>query len=200
MWPHQSNSPTKTWGRQRHKIFWRQRLCWLVKYVNTNLPWSQFLTLVVQSFLKNLGRERIVFPAQPVFLCFQRCFRLWSRRYCVNWSLVFPRTDSKLELRLKIQYLNKDAVNVVSESVLLAADVIEFATLGSLSNDDGDGNENGKKALGFRLAKQQLYRWITVFVYISLPLLHDYNVKPSGFTFYRGREHKTTIFFFFFWS
>ena len=148
MWPHQSNSPTKTWGRQRHKIFWRQRLCWLVKYVNTNLPWSQFLTLVIQSFLKNLGRERIVFPAQPVFLCFQRCFRLWSRRYCVNWSLVFPRTDSKLELRLKIQYLNKDAINVVSESVLLAADVIEFATLGSLSNDDGDGNENGKKALG----------------------------------------------------
>ena len=61
---------------------------------------------------------------------------------------MFPRTDSKLELRLKIQYLNKDAVNIVSESVLLAADVIEFATLGSLSNDDGDGNENGKKALG----------------------------------------------------
>ena len=61
---------------------------------------------------------------------------------------MFPGTDSKLELRLKIQYLNKDAVNVVSESVLLAADVIEFATLGSLSNDDGDGNENGKKALG----------------------------------------------------
>ena len=113
MWPHQSNSPTKAWGRQPLKIFWRQQPCWLVKYVNTNLPWSQFLTLVIQSFLKNLGRERIVFPAQPVFLCFQRCFRLWSRRYCVNWSLVFPGTDSKLELRLnKIQYLNKDAVNV----------------------------------------------------------------------------------------
>ena len=42
---------------------------------------------------------------------------------------MFPRTDSKLELGLKIQYLNKDAVNVASESVLLAADVIEFATL-----------------------------------------------------------------------
>ena len=50
----------------------------------------------------------------------------------------------------------------------------------------------------FRLAKQQLYRCIMAFMYISLPLLHDYNVKPSGFTFYRGREHKTTIFFFFF--
>ena len=62
---------------------------------------------------------------------------------------MFPGTDSKLELRLnKIQYLNKDAVNVASESVLLAADVIEFAILGSLSNDDGDGNENGKKTIG----------------------------------------------------
>ena len=97
------------------------------------------------------------------FLCFQRCFRRWSRRYCVNWSLVFPRTDSKLELRLKIQYLNKDAVNIASESVLLAADVIEFATLGSLTNDDGDGNANDKKALGFRLAKQQLCTCITLF-------------------------------------
>ena len=60
---------------------------------------------------------------------------------------MFPGTDSKLELRLnKIQYLNKDAVNVASKSVLLAADVI---LLGSLSNDDGDGNENDKKkALG----------------------------------------------------
>ena len=31
---------------------------------------------------------------------------------------------------------------------MLAADVIEFATLGSLSNDDGDGNENDKKTIG----------------------------------------------------
>ena len=62
---------------------------------------------------------------------------------------MFPGTDSKLELRLnKIQYLNKDAVNVASESVLLAADVIEFATLGSLSNDDGDGNKNDRKTIG----------------------------------------------------
>ena len=40
---------------------------------------------------------------------------------------------------------NKDAVNVASKSVLLAADVIEFAILRSLSNDDRDGNENDKK-------------------------------------------------------
>ena len=149
MWPHQSNSPTKTWGRQRHKIFWRQRLCWLVKYVNINFPWSQFLKLVIQGF-KTLVVKELFSGTTCFFLCFQRCFRRWSRRYCVNWSLVFPGTDSKLELRLnKIQYLNKDAVNVERKGVLLAADVIEFATLGSLSDDDGDGNENDKKAIGF---------------------------------------------------
>ena len=35
--------------------------------------------------------------------------------------------------------------------------------LGGLSNDDGDGNENGKKSNRFRLAKQQLCKCITLF-------------------------------------
>ena len=63
--PHQSNSPTKTWGRQRHEIFWRQRLCWLVKYVNANLPWSQFLTLVIQGFKTLVVKE--LFSQQNLF-------------------------------------------------------------------------------------------------------------------------------------
>ena len=68
---------------------------------------------------------------------------------------MFPGTDSKLELRLnKIQYLNRDAISVASKSVLLAADVLEFATLGSVSNDDGDGNKNDKKSNMSKLAKQ----------------------------------------------
>ena len=33
------------------------------------------------------------------------------------------------------------------------------------------------------------------FLDISLPLLHEYDVKFFSFTFYGGREHKTTIFF-----
>ena len=34
------------------------------------------------------------------------------------------------------------------------------------------------------------------FLDISLPLLHDYDVKLVSFTFYGGREHKKTIIFF----
>ena len=60
---------------------------------------------------------------------------------------------------------NKDAVNVVSKSVLLAADVIEFATLGSLSNDDGDGNENGKKAIGLDWQNDNFTRVSRFFVH-----------------------------------
>ena len=102
--PHQSNSPTKTWGRQRHEIFWRQRLCWLVKYVNTNLPWSQFLTLVIQGF-KTLVVKELFSQHNLFFLCFQWCFHWWRRLYCVNWSLVFPGAESKIELGFnKIKY------------------------------------------------------------------------------------------------
>ena len=38
------------------------------------------------------------------------------------------------------------------------------------------------------------------FLYISLPSLHDYNVKMPKFTFCPGQEHKTTTFFFSSWT
>ena len=61
---------------------------------------------------------------------------------------MFPGTESKIELRLnKIQYSNKDAENVASKSVLLAADIIEFATLGSITKHNRNGNENDKKTI-----------------------------------------------------
>ena len=52
----------------------------------------------------------------------------------------------------------------------------------SLSNDDGDVNENGKKSN-------------RLFLYIYLPSLHDYDVKMPNFTFSGGRKHNTTTFF-----
>ena len=46
--------------------------------------------------------------------------------------------------------------------------------LGSLSNDEGDVNEEGKKAIG--LDWQNVYH---AFLYISLPSLHDQGVSIS---------------------
>ena len=60
-----------------------------------------------------------------------------------------------------------------------------FRSIGSLSNDDGDVNEDGKKAIGLDWQNNTFAR------------LHDYNVKMPNFTFCRGRKPKITIFFFF---
>ena len=92
--------------------------------------------------------------------------------------------------------------------------------IGSLSNDNGDGNENGKKKSDrfnlvprlsltepwepgcnrFRLAKQQLCTCITVFCNFHCRRCTTYDVKLPNLTFYGGREHKTAIFFFFSWT
>ena len=66
---------------------------------------------------------------------------------------------------------------------------------GSFSNDDGDGNENNKKTIGLisKTITQQVHH---AFLYISLPSLHNYDVKFPKATFYEGHRHKTTNFFF----
>ena len=68
-------------------------------------------------------------------------------------------------------------------------------SVGSFSNDDGDGNENVKKAIGL-LSKTTSLHMHHPFLYISLPLLRDYDVKMPSFTFYGGRKQATTNFSF----
>ena len=68
-------------------------------------------------------------------------------------------------------------------------------SVGSFSNDDGDGNENVKKAVGL-LSKTTTLHVHHPFLYISLPLLHDYDMKMPSFTFYGGRKQATTNFSF----
>ena len=71
--------------------------------------------------------------------------------------------------------------------------------LGSLSNDDGDGNEKGKKATGSDWQNSNSARGITPFVHF-FAVTARLRRGTSNFTFYGGREHKTTIFFFFLWT
>ena len=72
--------------------------------------------------------------------------------------------------------------------------------LGSFSNDDGDRNEDGKKAIGLDWQNKNFARANHAFLHISLLSLHDYKVKVPNFTFCRGREHLRTTFFFFSWT
>ena len=79
-----------------------------------------------------------------------------------------------------------------TQSILVSSPL----TIGRLSNDDGDGKEDGKNAIGLDWQNNNFAR-ASRFLYISLPSLHDYNVKVPNFTFCRGREQTTTTFFFF---
>ena len=62
--------------------------------------------------------------------------------------------------------------------------------LGSFSNDDGDGNQDVKKAIGL-LRKTETLHVRHAF------LLHDYDVEIPNCKFYGGRKQATTNFFFF---
>ena len=72
-----------------------------------------------------------------------------------------------------------------------------FETLGSFSNDDddGDGNQDVKKAIGL-LRKTPTLNVHHAFLYISSPFLHYYDVKMPNCKFYGGRKQVTTSLFF----
>ena len=58
----------------------------------------------------------------------------------------------------------------------------------SISNDDGDGNKNDKKAIGLDWHNNNFARR-SRYLYISLPPLHDYDVRRPIFFFYWGHKH-----------
>ena len=70
---------------------------------------------------------------------------------------------------------------------------VNINILGTLRSEDGDGNENFKKAIGL-ISKTTVMHVHHAFLSISLPSLHDYDVKIPNFTFYRGSTHATTKF------
>ena len=67
--------------------------------------------------------------------------------------------------------------------------------IGSFSNDDGDGNQDVKKAIGL-LRKTTTLHVHHAFLYISSPSLHDYDVKMPNCKFYGGCKQATTNLFF----
>ena len=64
--------------------------------------------------------------------------------------------------------------------------------LGSLRSDDGDGNGNATKAIGL-ITKTTILHVHHAFLYISLPSLHDYEVKIPNFT-YTGDDEISSLF------
>ena len=81
---------------------------------------------------------------------------------------------------------------------LYLADTLSRAALphpiGILRSDEGDGNENATKAIGLIQSKTTILHVHHAFLYISLPSLHDYDVKMPNFTMYRGSTQATSKF------
>ena len=69
--------------------------------------------------------------------------------------------------------------------------------LGSFSNDDGNGNEDLKKAPGM-MSKTTTLHVHHAFLYSSLPSLHDYGLKMPDRKLYGGRKQWVTNFYFLF--
>ena len=67
--------------------------------------------------------------------------------------------------------------------------------IGSISNDDGDGNENGKKSTELDKQNNNFARAFHAFLYTSLPTLHDCDVKIPNFLFCGELKHKAMTFF-----
>ena len=59
-----------------------------------------------------------------------------------------------------------------------------YHSLGTLRSDDGGGNGDATKAIGL-ISKTTILHVHHAFLYISLPSLHDYDVKMPNFTMYR---------------
>ena len=87
--------------------------------------------------------------------------------------------------RLKILVL----INIIIIIIIIVIVII----IREFSNDDGDGNWNVKTAIGL-MSKTTTLHVHHAFLYIFLPLLHDYDVKMPIFTFYGGRKQATTKF------
>ena len=68
--------------------------------------------------------------------------------------------------------------------------------IGSLSNDNADGNENGKKGIGL-ISKTTTFHVHHGFLYISLPSLPVDNVKVPEFTFVEDGNTRQQVSFLF---
>ena len=65
--------------------------------------------------------------------------------------------------------------------------------LGTLRSKEADGNANVKETIGL-ISKTTTSQVHHVFLYISFPFLHDYDVKMPNFVFYGERTQATAKF------
>ena len=68
-----------------------------------------------------------------------------------------------------------------------------LSLIGTLRSNNADGNKNVQKTISL-ISKTTTLQVHHAFLYISLPALHDYDVKMPNFAFYGVRKQPTTKF------
>ena len=134
------------------------------------------------AFLKNVCYQYLNLMLWVTFCLFVFFFTSWLVDNQLSWNVLLFSCDP-------IGHPCLSDPGYSSRTVILE----------SLSNNYGNGNEDGKKAIIFYWKKKHLCMCIALFV-LSLRSQYDYNLKVPNFMFCRGRELKTTTLVFFSWT
>ena len=125
------------------------------------------------------------------------CF-LWLQRS--KWLIFTPslisgfRQEHIWNLALFVFVYSNIACVADFRDLTSVSNVREAAPIsGTLRSNYAEGNENVKKSIGF-ISKTTTLHVHHAFLYISLPFLHDYDVKMPNFAFYGERKQATTKF------
>ena len=133
---------------------------------------------------------RIHFLSDVLICCHPKILLPWQRDVTTSplysWS-ARPWWQSQEQLRaaFRLQYPFRFS---------LRTQTYFRSLLGSFSNEDGDGNQDVKKATGL-LRETTTLHVHHAFLNISLPSMHDYDVKMPNCKFYAGRKQATTNLF-----
>ena len=112
-------------------------------------------------------------------------------------SLEFTATRKEFTSIWQSKRAGKIAIEIESTRIQFLNDVfadVVLVVLGTLQNYDGDGKENVKKAIGL-MSKTTTLHVHHAFLYISLPSLHNYDVKWPNFKFTWERERQGDKFY-----
>ena len=133
-----------------------------------------------------------------IFLLFSssRVDRFVKKQNCRNLSLIITLcwfkdpSHSRLCSHVRETCQSKSQLRIHSGPVSDRYEVSLYELIGTLRSDDGDANGNARKAIVL-ISKTTILHVHHAFLYISLPSLHDYDVKMPNFTMYRGSTQAT---------
>ena len=119
----------------------------------------------------------------------------WTFNFELPLLTLMSRFSTVLLLIIFTEIMPKESVTSLKQQNQDLKDKVDALSkeIGTLRSDDGDGNGDATKAIGL-ISETTILHVHHAFLYISLPSLHDYDVKMPNFTMYRGSTLAKTRF------